>query len=267
MTQEYSPAGQPIIQLRSVSKTFSRGGKLNRAVDSVSFSIAAGETIALVGESGSGKTTVSRIALGLVKPDEGDVLLQGEKLYEMNADALRTKRTAMQPVFQDSGAAFNPRRTIQQILFQAIEANPVRESDPHRKAVQLLDSVRLGPGEDFLRRFPHELSGGQRQRLAIARAVAVGPKLIVADEPLSGADVTIRGQVLNLLLDLQAQSQLAYLFVTHDIAIARAFAHRVIVMYKGQVVEQGTAEEVVGNPKHAYTQRLVSSALRFTEVG
>jgi len=255
----------PILELRNVSKIYNRGGIPNRAVDGVSLKISAGETVALVGESGSGKTSVSRIALGLVRPDEGEVLLHGQSLLTMDKQTLRRKRLAMQPVFQDSGAAFNPRRTIQQILDQALDANPIQVADRYKRKVELLDSVRLSPGDDYLRRFPHELSGGQRQRLAIARAVAAGPELIVADEPLSGADVTIRGQVLNLLIDLQLSNQLGYLFVTHDIAIARAFAHRVVVMYKGRIVEEGPAEEVVGNPRHDYTKRLVASAFRFVD--
>lgn len=254
----------PIIDVRGVSKTFTtRSQAPHLAVNNVSLAIYPGETVALVGESGSGKTSVSRIVLALLKPDTGDVLLQGRSLLNLRGDGLRKARTVMQPVFQDSGAAFNPRRTIAQLLRQAIDAGAPSDVDRQARAIELLELVRLRPGADYLGRFPHELSGGQRQRLAIARAIATNPELIVADEPLSGADVSIRGQVLNLLLDLQAERHIAYLFITHDIAVARSFAHRVIVMYKGEIVEQGPAEQVIAAPTHPYTKRLVDSALRY----
>jgi ABC-type glutathione transport system ATPase component len=168
----------------------------------------------------------------------------------------------MQPVFQDSGAAFNPRRTVMQLLAQASRERGLAGQSLQKHLVGLLEKVRLQPGADFLMRFPHELSGGQRQRLAIARAIAMDPMLIIADEPLSGADVSIRGQVLNLLLDLQAERGVAYLFITHDIAVARAFAHRVAVMFQGEIVEEGEAASVIDNPRHPYTQRLVAATHR-----
>lgn len=253
----------PIFSAEGVSKNYRmRNGGAHLAVDNVSFVVHAGEIVALVGESGSGKTSLAKIALGLMRPDAGDVKLNGNSLVHTTPMRLRQVRTAMQPVFQDSSVAFNPRRTVQQLLAQAtLNASTMNSQAVRARAIELLNEVRLSPGENFLGRFPHELSGGQRQRLAIARALAMKPVLIVADEPLSGADVSIRGQILNLFLDIQERENVGYLFITHDISIARAFAHRVLVMYKGVLVEQGTAEDVIDRPQHDYTQRLVSAAL------
>jgi ABC-type glutathione transport system ATPase component len=256
-------ARPPVLELLGVSKSFRRrDGSLQHAVKAVDLTVYAGETVALVGESGSGKTSLARIALALLKPDAGDVLLQGQSLVKIEASRLREVRTAMQPVFQDSSAAFNPRRTVAQAMGQAIVKTGLTERQREAQIIKLLEQVRLTPGGLFLNRFPHELSGGQRQRLAIARAIAMDPVLIIADEPLSGADVSIRGEILNLLLELQAQRGVAYLFVTHDISIARAFAHRVAVMYQGSLVEQGPADEVIDRSKHPYTQRLVAASVR-----
>lgn len=257
------PEPEPIFFVENVSKSYHmRAGGSHLAVDNVSFSIRRGETVALVGESGSGKSSLAKIALGLLKPDGGDVRLNGHSLIHTKPSRLREIRTAMQPVFQDSSVAFNPRRTVEQLLAQATrDAGSMSRDALRARAVELLEKVRLRPAESFLGRFPHELSGGQRQRLAIARALAMKPVLIVADEPLSGADVSIRGKILNLFLDIQEQEDVGYLFITHDISIARAFAHRVLVMYKGVLVEQGPAVDVIDNPQHPYTQRLVTAAL------
>ncbi|ARP83486.1 hypothetical protein CAL12_23465 [Bordetella genomosp. 8] len=264
-----APAGaaSPVLELRDIVKTFRlRGGRGFRAVAGVSLTVHPGETLALVGESGSGKSTLSRLALGLLEPDQGTVLLNGRDLHQLAPTALRTARVDMQPVFQDASAAFNPRRTIGQALAQALRLAARRVGSAADRAEQastrLLEEVGLVPGAQFLHRYPHELSGGQRQRLSIARALAARPALIVADEPLSGADVSIRGQILNLLQDLQAERGLAYLFVTHDISLARVFAHRVAVMYRGEIVEQGPAASVLARPAHAYTQRLVQATPR-----
>ncbi|WP_179283444.1 dipeptide ABC transporter ATP-binding protein [Bordetella genomosp. 9] len=257
----------PVLELRDIVKTFHmRGGRGFRAVAGVSLAVHPGETLALVGESGSGKSTLSRVALGLLEPDRGTVLLNGRDLHQLAPTALRTARVDMQPVFQDASAAFNPRRTIGQALAQALRLAARRVGPAADRAeqasIKLLEEVGLVPGAQFLPRYPHELSGGQRQRLSIARALAARPALIIADEPLSGADVSIRGQILNLLQDLQAERGLAYLFVTHDISLARVFAHRVAVMYRGEIVEHGPAERVLAQPAHAYTQRLVQATPR-----
>jgi len=246
-----------LLEIADVSKTFKRTRTEEvRAVRGVSLSVAAGETVALVGESGSGKSTLGRIALGLLRPDSGRVLLDGQSLYELGSRELRRARTCMQPVFQDAAAALNPRKTARDHLLQALGA---RDAAAVRRAVELLDSVGLQPGSEYLPRFPHELSGGQRQRLTVARALAPRPRLIIADEPLSGADVSIRGQILNLLLDIKRASGIAYLLITHDISVARAFSDRVAVMMRGEIVETGPVGEVLTSPRHDYTRRLLAA--------
>ena len=247
----------PLLELRQVSKTFrSAAGETVHAVRAVSLAVHRGETLALVGESGSGKSTLGRIALGLIAPDAGEVRLDGHSFASLSSRAFRAARTAMQPIFQDATASLNPRRTVRQLMAQALRRRG-GEVDAH--AARLLDSVGLRPGAEYLGRLPHELSGGQRQRLAIARALAVEPALIVADEPLSGADVSIRGQVLNLMLDIQEARGIAYVMITHDISIARAFADRVAVMLRGEIVESGPVEAVLVRPRHDYTRRLLAA--------
>ena len=271
--------GAPILALEAVDKTFRRsGGESVHAVRSVSLCVGRAETVALVGESGSGKSTLGRIALGLLAPDSGRVLLQGQCLADLPAQALREERIVMQPIFQDAAASLNPRRSVREHMAQALRhskeqgarapsatrglpAPPVtpRRGSIEERSIELLDRVGLFPGGDYLARFPHEVSGGQRQRLAIARALAMDPLLIIADEPLSGADVSIRGQILNLLIDIREERGVAYLMITHDISIARAFADRVAVMQHGTIVETGVAEEVLSRPSHPYTRQLVAA--------
>jgi ABC-type oligopeptide transport system ATPase subunit len=251
-------AKEPLLELINVEKSFNRRGDTAlRAVANVSLSVGHGETVALVGESGSGKSTLGRIALCLMPLDKGEVRLAGKRLSGLSRNELRTARLPMQPIFQDPTSSFNPRRTVHQLLDQALVGTPPAQRVD--RAIDLLDRVGLKGGHGLLSRFPHELSGGQRQRLAIARALCMDPKLIIADEPLSGADVSIRGQVLNLLSDLQDSSGVAYLMITHDISIARAFAHRVAVMMKGEIVETGPAAQVLSTPEHPYTRRLVAA--------
>ena len=247
----------PLLEIQDVSKTFRRSRReAVHAVRSVSLTVAAGETVALVGESGSGKSTLGRIALGLLAPDSGRVVVEGRALHELAGAELRRARTRMQPIFQDASAALNPRRSAREHLLQALAT---RDCATEREAVALLHSVGLQPGAEYLDRFPHELSGGQRQRLTIARALAPQPRLIVADEPLSGADVSIRGQILNLLLDIKQATSIAYLLITHDISVARAFCDRVAVMMRGEIVETGPADRVLTRPEHEYTRRLLAA--------
>src|SRR6185295_1577356 len=247
----------PLLELKDVSKTFRRSRTESVvALGSVNLHVAAGETVALVGESGSGKSTLGRIALGLLAPDTGSVLVAGRQLHRLAAPELRRVRAEMQPIFQDAAAALNPRRSAKGHLLQALA---VRGAATETEAIALLESVGLRPGHEYLNRLPHELSGGQRQRLTIARALAPRPRLIIADEPLSGADVSIRGQILNLLLDIKQQRAIAYLMITHDISVARAFADRVAVMTMGKIVETGPAERVLREPEHAYTRRLLGA--------
>jgi ABC-type glutathione transport system ATPase component len=251
-----------LFEVRHVSKTFAQRGALPfKALDDVSLDVDAGECVAIVGESGSGKSTLARVALRLLGPDGGDVLLSGESVLGMSTEKWNRLRLSMQPVFQDPSSAFNPRRTIQSSLEQAIGQCELKEVNPRERALELLGQVELRPAVDFLTRYPHQLSGGQRQRLGIARALATRPRLIVADEPLSGADVSIRAQVLNLLLDLREQQNIAILMITHDMLVARALADRVVVMHRGRVVEKGTTAEVMDAPKDPYTQRLLNAVL------
>lgn len=246
-----------VLDLQNISKTFRNGaGEQVHAVKNASISIAKGETVALVGESGSGKSTLGRIALGLIKPDVGMVRLHGQDLAGLDPGSFRETRTTMQPVFQDPTSSLNPRRRVWNLLKQASYHH---KGDFEAYAVELLNSVGLRPGKAYLQRLPHELSGGQRQRLSIARALAMQPTLIIADEALSGADVSIRGQILNLMLDIRRDRGVAYLMITHDISVARSFAHRVAVMMRGEIVETGDAMKVLTEPQHPYTKRLLAA--------
>jgi len=248
---------QPLLVLENVSKDFKLpGGAMLQAVRAVSLTVHAGEIVALVGESGSGKSTLGRIALGLLAADSGTVVFDGHDLTSLSPARFRGLRTGMQPIFQDPTASLNPRRTVRQLLMQALWKQPL---EGETRCIGLLNDVGLRPAVQYLDRYPHELSGGQRQRVSIARSLGMEPKLIIADEPLSGADVSIRGQVLNLLLDIQRSRHVAYLMITHDISIARAFADRVAVMMKGELVEVGPADAVLRTPSHEYTRRLVAA--------
>jgi ABC-type glutathione transport system ATPase component len=245
-----------LLLLDQVSKTFHTGGRTQQAVKSLSLTVGRGEIVALVGESGSGKSTLGRMALGLLAPDSGRIVFDGHDLTGLAPREFRTLRTAMQPIFQDPTASLNPRRTVRELLAQALWQY---RGDKNARCIELLQGVGLQPAASFLDRYPHQLSGGQRQRVSIARSLALDPKLIIADEPLSGADVSIRGQVLNLMLDIQRDHGVAYLMITHDISIARAFADRVAVMCQGELVESGPADQVLTQPRHPYTQRLVAA--------
>jgi ABC-type glutathione transport system ATPase component len=249
----------PLLELLGVNKTFLRRGAAPlRAVNDVSLSVEAGECVALVGESGSGKSTLGRLALRLLLPDSGQVLLEGHDLARLSGDALRRARMTMQPVFQDASSTFNPRRPIRSLLRQAlVQAGKTDTTDARLCA--LLERVELHPSAELLPRFASELSGGQRQRLSIARALATEPRLIIADEPLSGADVSIRAQILDLLTGLQADTGMAYLLITHDILLARAVSDRIAVMYRGRIVEAGATAAVLDHPSDPYTRRLLSA--------
>lgn len=259
---------EPVLVLEGLRKSFhQRGGSGTLvAVDGVSLTVGPAETVALVGESGSGKSTLARLAQRLMDPEEGSIVLRGVNLTRLTGRRLRDARIAMQPIFQDPTASFNPRRTVGGALLQALWRSPGTTDDRVRRAGELLERVGLRPASVYLPRFPHELSGGQRQRLAIARAIAMDPVLIIADEPLSGSDVSIRSQVLNLLADLRAERGIAYLLITHDISIARAFANRVAVMYHGRIVEEGDPATVLSRPSHEYTKRLLSAVPEFSGV-
>jgi oligopeptide/dipeptide ABC transporter ATP-binding protein len=237
---------------------FGRPRAFVKAVDGVSFKVEAGETLALVGESGCGKSTVSRLVLRLIEADAGTVRFEGRDLGSFNAVELRSFRRNAQIIFQDPYASLNPRMTVGQILTEPLVLHDLVPPARRRQRVEeLLRLVGLEPR--FARRYPHEFSGGQRQRIAIARALAVEPKLIICDEPVSALDVSIRSQILNLLRDLQLRLGLAYIFVSHDLAVVKHIADRVAVMNLGTIVETADAQALFTSPRHPYSRALLSA--------
>jgi peptide/nickel transport system ATP-binding protein/oligopeptide transport system ATP-binding protein len=229
-----------------------------KAVDGVSFRVEAGKTLALVGESGCGKSTVSRLVLRLIEPDAGSIRFDGRDLVKLDAGELRAFRRSAQIIFQDPYASLNPRMTVNQILTEPLALHDLVPKPRRRERVEeLLSLVGLEPR--FARRYAHEFSGGQRQRIAIARALAVEPKLIICDEPVSALDVSIRSQILNLLRDLQDRLGLAYIFVSHDLAVVKHIADRVAVMNLGEIVETADTAKLFASPRHPYSRALLSA--------
>ena len=249
-----------LIETRDLSKHYpSRDGKgLVRAVNGVSLSLEAGHTLGIVGESGSGKSTLARLMLRLIKPTAGDVLFNGESLIALDAASLRHRRRDIQMVFQDPYASLDPRMTVAAIISEPLDIHGQgTKNGRHARMLELLDLVGLD--RDAASRYPHEFSGGQRQRIGIARAIALEPKLVVLDEPVSALDVSIQSQILNLLIDLKRRLNLSYIFISHDLSVVEHVSDEVAVMYLGRVVEYGAAESVFASPLHPYTQALVSA--------
>jgi len=245
-----------LLQAQDVSRVYRLGGgKTLRAVDGISVSVAHGETLALVGESGCGKSTLGRLMMGFDRPDTGSILFDGQDMARLSARALRALRSRIQMVFQDSGSSFNPRWTIGSTLAEPFRIH--RRGWSRESLVSLLE--RVGLSGSFLDRYPGALSGGQRQRLNIARAIALSPQVIVADEPVSALDVSVQAQIVNLLRHLQSDMNLACLFISHDLAVVRQVSDRVAVMYLGAIVEEGETLTLLDRPLHPYTRALVDA--------
>ena len=258
-------AGEPVLTVRHLVTRFAvHAGVLGRvrsrvhAVEDVSFELRAGETLALVGESGCGKSTIGRSILRLLQPTSGSVTIEGENVLEMSKRTLAARRERMQMIFQDPFSTLNPRMRVGEAIAEPLLSHHlVARADAAQRVAGLLASVGLDPA--MASRFPHEFSGGQRQRIAIARALGLNPRLIVADEAVSALDVSIKAQVINLMLDLQRRLGLAYLFISHDMAVVERVAHRVAVMYRGEIVEMGPRAKVFDDPQHPYTKRLLAA--------
>jgi oligopeptide/dipeptide ABC transporter ATP-binding protein len=257
--------GAPLIELRHVKKYFPiRRGVLSRevarvhAVDDVSIAVREGETLGLVGESGCGKSTLGRTIVRLLEPTDGQILFRGRQIEDLGPRQLRPLRREMQMVFQDPYASLNPRKRVGSIIGDPLKIHSIGDKRERKATVEgLLETVGLSP--EHYNRFPHEFSGGQRQRIGIARALALRPKLIVADEPVSALDVSIQSQMLNLLEDLQNEFQLTYIFVAHDLGVVRHVSDRIAVMYLGKIVELSPAEELYQRPIMPYTEALLSA--------
>jgi oligopeptide transport system ATP-binding protein len=256
---------RPLLEVRDLVKHYAvRGGVLRRrigtvhAVDGVSFSLAAGETLGLVGESGCGKSTVARSVLRLVEPSSGSITLDGTDITRLGKSDLRPHRRSMQIVFQDPFASLNPRMTAGDIVGEPLSVHGLASGNEKQERVAEL-FAQVGLRADQMKNYPHQFSGGQRQRICIARALSLGPKLIVCDEPVSALDVSIQAQVINLLIDLQRKHDFSYLFIAHDLAVVAHISHRVAVMYLGRIVEIAEKRELFAHPRHPYTQALLAS--------
>jgi peptide/nickel transport system ATP-binding protein/oligopeptide transport system ATP-binding protein len=248
----------PLVQVRNLKKYFKVGDRYLKAVNRLNFDIYRGETIGLVGESGCGKSTAGRTILRLYEPTEGEVIFEGQNIYKYSKSEMKKIRKQMQMIFQDPYASLNPRMTVEDIIGEPLDIHNLASGSKRRERIEELLKL-VGLASEHMGRFPHEFSGGQRQRIGIARALAVEPKFIVCDEPISALDVSIQAQVVNLLKELQAKMGLTYLFIAHDLSMVRYISDRVLVMYLGNMVELAESNTLYNKPLHPYTQALLSA--------
>lgn len=251
-----------LLELRNLSKTYpGQNGAVVQAVSDVSLTIASGEVLGVVGESGCGKSTLGRALLRLIEPTHGEILLDGRDLMHLSRREMKPVRKDLQVIFQDPFGSLNPRHTVGGIIAEPLKVHKVGTREQQRQRVaELLQMVGLP--EDADKRYPHEFSGGQRQRIAIARALALNPKLLIADEAVSALDVSVQSQIINLIADLQRRLNLSMIFISHDLSVIRHVSDRIAVMYLGRIVEIGPTEEIMQSPKHPYTQALLSAIPR-----
>ena len=252
-----------MLEVRNLKKYFKTGSGTIHAVDDVSFSIGRGETLGIVGESGCGKTTIGRTVIRLIEPTAGEVLFEGRDIFKLGRREMHKARKDMQIIFQDPFSSLDPRATVYETIAEPIRHHKIipkaTRADIEGRVLELMDTVGLA--ERLINTYPHELDGGRRQRIGIARALAVEPKFIVCDEPVSALDVSIQAQILNLLKELQHDRGLTFIFITHDLSVVNHFSDNIVVMYLGKEVEKAAAEELFTNPLHPYTKALLSAIL------
>jgi ABC-type glutathione transport system ATPase component len=256
----------PLLEVRNLTKVFQLGESIFgggakgevRAVDDVSLDIQSGETLGVVGESGSGKSTLGRLVLRLIEPTSGKIVFEGRDLFAASKSAMRSLRRDMQIIFQDPFGSLDPRMRVEDVISEPLIVH--ERMSPAARSTRVADLLRaVGLDASAMRRFPHEFSGGQRQRIGIARALALRPKFIVADEPVSALDVSVGAQIVNLMAQLQREFGLTYLFISHSMPVVRYLATRIAVMYRGKIVEVGPTEQIIGRPQHAYTRSLLEA--------
>jgi len=249
----------PLIEVKGLKKYFKKNGNTLHAVDDINLTIEKGTTLGVVGESGCGKSTLGRTILRLLKPTEGQVLFEGQDITKVSESQMRKYRQSMQIIFQDPYSSLNPRKSVSEIIATPLVVNRMckNKAELRKRVKELMDTVGLA--DRLYNSYPHELDGGRRQRICIARALAINPKFIVCDEPVSALDVSIQAQILNLLMDLQEEMGLTYMFITHDLSVVKHISTEIMVMYMGNCVEKAPAKELFENPQHPYTKALLSA--------